>query len=516
MPSVVSGTTPLRRPWQRLRALYAETWEAGHLWPRWIFLRLLGVWFSSVFYSLWFQAPGLIGPDGLMPVSRALEAMAVAHPGLSRLWETPTVLWWLGSDNRALILLCGVGFVGSVALILNVWPRAAVALCTIAFVSFLNTLQAFSRYQSDGMLAEAGFLAFFFAPSGARPGLGAARPPSRLALFGLQWLWFRIYFESGVAKIRGRDPQWWPDLTAMDKYYENGPLPTWLSWYAQQRLPHAFHRATAFATLVVEVALVWALFLPRPAKIALCLLLTPFQLGIIATANYAFLNYLVLSLGFLLLDDRLFAHLGLRVSPASGAPARPLWRWLENAAVALQIYATAVLLPWRPLRALPQQPVTLFAPFHMANSYGLFGRMTRDRYEIEFAGSLDGIYWKPYHFRYKPQDPKAPPGIYAPYQPRFEWNLWFASLGDVQHNTWVVDCARKLLDGSPDVLALFRSDPFHGQRPQRIRIVKRRYWFSSPDEHAETGTWWQRSAPEPYGPTLERRPGGEVVVAEGG
>jgi hypothetical protein len=152
----------------------------------------------------------------------------------------------------------------------------------------------------------------------------------------------------------------------------------------------------------------------------------------------------------------------------------------------------------------------------MANSYGLFGRMTRERNEIELVGSLDGVYWKPYHFRYKPQDPKAPPGIYAPYQPRFEWNLWFASLGDVQHNAWVIDCARKLLAGSPDVLALFRSDPFHGERPSRIRIVRRRYWFSTPGERAETGAWWQRSNPEPYGPTLERRADGEVAVAEGG
>ena len=43
-------------------------------------------------------------------------------------------------------------------------------------------------------------------------------------------------------------------------------------------------------------------------------------------------------------------------------------------------------------------------PFRIANRYGLFGIMTRGRYEIEFQGSDDGKNWVPYPFRYKPQD----------------------------------------------------------------------------------------------------------------
>ena len=55
--------------------------------------------------------------------------------------------------------------------------------------------------------------------------------------------------------------------------------------------------------------------------------------------------------------------------------------------------------------------------------------MTRGRYEIEFQGSNDGKNWIAYPFRYKPQALNKAPRIYAPYQPRFDWNLWFASLG---------------------------------------------------------------------------------------
>ena len=55
--------------------------------------------------------------------------------------------------------------------------------------------------------------------------------------------------------------------------------------------------------------------------------------------------------------------------------------------------------------------------------------MTESRYELEFQATRDGVTWVPYRFKFKPQDLNEAPGIYAPYQPRFEWNLWFSSLG---------------------------------------------------------------------------------------
>ncbi len=96
-------------------------------------------------------------------------------------------------------------------------------------------------------------------------------------------------------------------------------------------------------------------------------------------------------------------------------------------------YATTAELIWMfSILPLPTAPVAALEPFRIANRYGLFGIMTRGRYEIEFQGSDDGKTWVPYPFRYKPQDLSQPPGIYAPYQPRFDWNLWFASLGSWQ------------------------------------------------------------------------------------
>src|SRR5262249_18497142 len=149
----------------------------------------------------------------------------------------------------------------------GLWPRAALAVAAIAFLSFLAVAQAFALYQSDGMLMEASALSLFFAPRGLRPGLGAASPPSRASLWLLRWEWFRIYFQSGIVKLASGETQW-RDLTAMVKYHENGPLPTWIGWYVQQRLPRGFQIGLAAWTLALELVLPFALFLPRRWRVA--------------------------------------------------------------------------------------------------------------------------------------------------------------------------------------------------------------------------------------------------------
>jgi hypothetical protein len=137
-------------------------------------------------------------------------------------------------------------------------------------------------------------------------------------------------------------------------------------------------------------------------------------------------------------------------------------------------------------------PARIVAPFRIADRYGLFAVMTTARYEIEFQGSRDGVTWTPYPFRYKPQDPAVPPGIYAPYQPRFEWNLWFASLDSPESNPWVVATQVRLLDAEPSVLHLFARDPFPGAPPTAVRTVLWRYWFTDWSTRHRTGRWWNR------------------------
>lgn len=464
------------------------------LWPRWLFLRALGLIFFSAFYALAFQIRGLIGTQGILPANQYLSRIAGAVPIPTRWWYAPTLFWFDASD-RALMTVVIAGLVASVLVVANIWPRLTIACCTILFLSCISALQDFSSYQSDGMLLEAGLLSLFFAPPGIRPGLAADNPPSFPSLFMLRWEWFRIYFESGVVKLASGDPHW-RHLTAMDDYYQNGPLPAWPGWYVQEHLPHAFHAATALATLVIELVVVWMVFLPRRFRIACALIVTPLQIGIIVTANYAFLNYLVLVLGVLLLDDRLVEHIGLgtpAVVPQPAAPAEQIWRgWIPTALLAWLFYAT--LMAFAPGSDTPLVwPQRILGPFRVANAYGLFANMTDERYEIEFQGSKDnGATWTPYPFRYKPQDPMERPGIYAPYQPRFEWNLWFASLEPWQQSTWVLATQQRLIEGSPSVLALFRRDPFDGNPPPRVRAVLWQYWFADPATRRKTGAWWTR------------------------
>jgi hypothetical protein len=261
-------------------------------------------------------------------------------------------------------------------------------------------------------------------------------------------------------------------------------------------------------TLVVEWILVWAVFLPRRFRIACFVVVTALQAGIIATANYAFLNYLVLALGVLLLDDGVFERLRLHVPapPSDAAAPRVWWRRIEAGALGLALYVTvaAFVLPFLGGSGLIAAPVRLLAPFRIANAYGLFATMTPARYEIEFQGSRDGKTWVVYPFRYKPQDPWRAPGIYAPYQPRFEWNLWFASLGPWQQSTWVVAAQQRLVEGSPSVLKLFRGDPFHGRPPAMVRTLVWQYWFTDLETKRRTGLWWRRRELGPFTGTLKR------------
>ena len=529
---------PFVMPWSPahvIRWLFSsENGAADRLLPRWLFLRGLGLIYFSAFYSLVFQIKGLIGPDGILPGAEYLRELGKLGP--VRYWYAPTLLW-LSSGSHMLIAICWIGMIAAVLLVLNVWPRAVLVVCFVCFLSFVAAAQDFSGYQSDGMLLEAGFISLFFAPAGLRPGLGRDHPPSRASLFLLQWEWFRIYFESGMVKLVSGDIEW-RNFTAMDEYYQNGPLPTWIGWYVQH-LPHKVHAFATGATLVLELGLVWMFLLPRRWRLACFFIVTAWQIPVILTANYTFLNYLVLLLGVLLLDDRFIvrwlpASVSRRIneslarnptpgSATSDVASSRAVKHLQAMKLAITsvmliwiFYVATVQMLWIPLGRLPlpTSPVIAVEPFRIANRYGLFAVMTRGRYEIEFQGSNDGQTWTAYPFRYKPQDPAKAPGIYAPYQPRLDWNLWFASLGGWRDNMFVVSAEERLLANDRDVLSLLAGNPFNATPPKFVRAEIWQYWFTSLEEKRRTGMWWRRQDLGLYAPILTRMPDGKLGVVE--
>jgi hypothetical protein len=399
---------------------------------RWVVLRGLGVIYVSVFASLAGTIQGMIGPRGIQPAVQYFATLREAMTPAARLWSAPSLLW-LSAGDGALTALWVVGLVAALALTANLWPRLSLAVAAVAFLSFVAVANVFAAFQSDGMLLEASLAAWWLAPRGLRPGLGAASPPSRAALWLLRFEWFRIYFQSGVVKLVSGETQW-RDLTAMVKYYENGPLPTWIGWYVQQCLPRGFHLGAALTTLAMELVLPWTLFLPLPWRRRAFVIFSLFQIGIIATANYAFLNYLVLLLGVTLLCEQ----------PA----ARPA-RWRE---IGGWIVAGGYMLIC----------VTHF---------------------LTMGGAAP---W--------------PARLLAPFRPRFDWDLWFASLEELEDNDWVLTVAQRLVDGEPSVVRLFGADPFGGRRPIAVRAVKWQYWFTTPAEKRAGGAWWRRELVGVYAP----------------
>jgi len=186
---------------------------------------------------------------------------------------------------------------------------------------------------------------------------------------------------------------------------------------------------------------------------------------------------------------------------------------VAGACLGLIFYTTFVELI-APIFPLPDRPAQLLSPLRIADRYGLFAVMTHARYEIEFQGSNDGKTWTPYLFRYKPQDVKKAPGIYAPYQPRFDWNLWFASLGTWQEYRWVIWTEERLLHSQPQVLQLFAGNPFPDAPPKRVRAVLYRYWFTDLKTKRMDGTWWRRQLLGEYAPGLESQPDGRIMIRD--
>jgi len=300
------------------------------------------------------------------------------------------------------------------------------------------------------------------------------------------------------------------------------------------------------------------LFLPRRLRILCFCIVTPWEIGVILTANYCFLNYLVLVLGFLLLDDRSLlswiparfrgplendvppesipvAEERLSIITAADDPPRRITEepaphplgGVRKHLHALRVALVAVLLSWiaydttaelvrMPWPDFPlfAAPVTALEPFRIANQYGLFAVMTRGRYEIEFQGSNDGQNWTPYPFCHKPQALNKAPGIYAPYQPRFDWNLWFASLTGYENAQIVPLTEERLLDNDPVVLSLFCGNPFPNAPPKYVRAVLWQYWFTTLQQKHDTGDWWRRQYLGIYAPVLAKEPGGKYGVIQ--
>jgi len=481
---------------------------------RLFFLRGLALIYLIAFGSFWMQLDGLIGSQGIVPAQSVMaalkEEMANAHIGVERFHLAPTFAWWSASDP-ALHWQCGLGVACALALLAGIAPALMLFLLWALYLSLCAIGGPFLSFQWDTLLLETGFLAIFFAPLQIWERPSSRTRPSALVLWLLRWLMFRLMFESGCVKLMSGDASWW-NLSALRVYYETQPLPTWIGWYAHQ-LPPSAQTCCVFAVFVIELAVPVFIFSGRRLRLVAAWIFAAFQILILLTGNYTFFNGLCLLLCLPLLDNKALpvfrrATLPEKEPPPPGAQ-RP-WRWPWPVTLCLTLIVVPLttipfLMEAGVSQSWPTPVVWLYdwaRPWRTFNGYGLFSVMTQTRPEIIVQGSDDKQNWRDYTFKYKPGDVRRAPGFVAPYQPRLDWQMWFAALGGPRANLWFFQFELCLLQNSPPVLALLGPNPFPKQPPKYIRALLYEYHFSDRATRRATGTWWRREFKGVYVPPL--------------
>jgi len=469
-----------------------------------VFLRLLGGIYLIAFASISVQIEGLIGSQGILPISERLADVAL-DSGIERYFQIPT-LFWFNTSDLALNGVVVAGIIAALLIILNIRSRPALIAAYILYLSLFHASLPFLNFQWDSLLLEAGFLAIFLTPQ------------SRVVIWLFRFLLFRLRFMSGISKLASGDPAW-SGLTALDTYFEVQPLPNPVAWYVHQFPEWLLHFGTG-ATLFVEILVPFMMFLPRRWRFTAAWITILWQVLIIITSNHNWINLLTIILCLFLFDDRALR----RVLPRSlqpnvsgqAAADNPVKRYAVGLLAAvilitgtLKIYelVTGQSIPGRVGTAL-----NYTTGYCIANKYHVFPTMTTRRIELELLGSQDEIEWKPYRFKYKPDALDERPQFIMPHQPRVDWQMWFVTLHP-RHLPWFVHFTEALLDNSPTVTALLEHNPFPDKPPRYIKVEAWQYNFTDYEEREKTGNWWKRTALGPFTPFpgIERR-----ETAEGG
>jgi hypothetical protein len=453
--------------------LDAEGFEVA----RQVLQRGIAAVYVIAFLSAVAQFRALLGEHGLLPVPRYLARSAA---------RGPTLFSWRYSD-KLLLVVAWTGAAVAAALMAGLpqlgppWlPMLAFLLLWGLYMSIVNVGQTFYGFGWETLLLEAGFLAAFLGSNEIAP------PVTVLWLF--LWLTFRLEFGAGMIKIRG--DRVWRDLTALYYHHETQPMPNPASRYFHH-LPKPLHKAEVIGNHFAQLVVPFFLFFPQPVGSIAAAIIIVTQLWLVVSGNFAWLNWLtILAAAAALSDDAISAV--LPGSPELTPDYAPTPAWF--AVVVLAMTALMVYLSYWPARNLVskrQLMNTSFNRWHLANAYGAFGSITRERYEVIVEGSADGVSWQEYEFKGKPGDPGRMPRQFAPYHLRLDWLMWFLALG-APGDSWFIPFLRRLLAADRATLKLLRIDPFDGEQPRQVRALVYHYRYSTRREKKATGLWWIR------------------------
>jgi hypothetical protein len=437
----------------------------------------------------------LLGERGLLPAPDYLRQTTFL--------QRPSLFQWHYSD-RALLAVSWLGLLLSAALLVGLAKAAPLPLTMLAwavlwvlYLSIVNVGQTFYSFGWESLLLEAGFLGIFL-------GNDATAPPA-LVLIGFRWLAFRVEFGAGLIKMRG--DRCWRDLTCLDYHHETQPMPNPLSWWFH-RIPRRLHRLEVLGNHFAQLVVPFGLFLPQPVAGVAAGYMILTQLYLVVSGNYAWLNWLTIVAAASALPNFVFKPI-LTYAPVF--EAQPAW----FVAAVIGLAGLVAILSYWPVRNMigPRQLMNAsFNAFHIVNTYGAFGSVTRHRDEVIVEGTEDKpptstSVWREYEFKGKPGDPMRMPGQWAPYHLRLDWMMWFLPFGLGYADVWFIRFVEHLLQNDPMTLGLLRHNPFSDRAPRTIRAGMYRYRYTTWSERRESGAWWVRERIGEYLPpvTLDDR-----------
>jgi hypothetical protein len=470
---------------------------------RLLFQRALAGIYLVAFVVAVNQFRPLLGERGLSPVPRFVRDKRFRH--------APSV-FTLHYSDRFFTLLAWAGVVLSVAALAGVpdYGPAAVGIAVwvvlwALYLSIVNVGQTFYSFGWESLLVEAGFIAVFLGP--------ARWTPPVLVIWLLRWLVFRLEFGAGLIKLRG-DPCW-RDLTCLYYHHETQPMPNPLSWWFHN-LPKSLHRVEVAANHAAQLVVPFGLFAPQPIADVAGAFIVVTQSWLIVSGNFSWLNVLTITAALSAFDNRFLTAL-LPLSPHGPVVDAPAW----HDVMVVGLFVGVVVLSWWPVRNLAsrrQRMNASFNRFHLVNSYGAFGSITRTRNEIVIEGTDDAevgedTAWSEYEFKGKPGDVRRRPPQVAPYHLRLDWLMWFAALSPGYASGWFDAFIVRLLEGDRATLKLLRHNPFPDAPPTWIRARFFRYRFTTRRERKQSGAVWDRTPLGDYLPPV-RLPAASRATAE--
>ena len=429
------------------------------------------------------QFRALIGEHGILPVPRFLAGRSF--------WRTPSIFHFRYSDR----LFAGASWVGaalSAAIVAGVadlaplWSAMLMWLTLwVLYLSIVNVGQTWYGFGWESLLLETGFLMIFL-------GNGRVAPPV-LTLWMARLLLFRVEFGAGLIKMRG-DPCW-RDLTCLYYHHETQPMPGPLSWFFHH-LPKPLHRVEVAGNHFAQLIVPFGLFAPQPVASVAAGIVVVTQLWLVASGNFAWLNWVTIVLAFSAIDDSSLATL-------FEIPAHPAWSapppWFAGPVIT---FTGAVLFmtywPVRNMLSSRQRMNMSFNPFHLVNTYGAFGSIGRVRREVVIEGTEDErltpqTLWKEYEFKGKPGAVRRLPRQWAPYHLRLDWLMWFAAISPGYAEPWLRPFLQRLLRNDRPTLRLLRHNPFPDSPPRYVRAQLYQYRFTTLAELRRDRAWWHRT-----------------------